>query len=181
MDYYLTTNSSLQLYSVFKKSGTNGNFIYYLHYMLYMFTPTLCAFSQPLFHVCADFAQHIGIDSSTRVCNTQRKVSKISDFNSIHLWLQESPKCEVQGVKVRWSWCPLHWASPPNPSVRKYVIEPMTHCCCVMRRSSVLNELFGLFPNQIQFWYHFITEHFQAIITMDCFFTKERSDYMSVP
>jgi hypothetical protein len=34
-----------------EKSGTNGNFIYYLHYMLYMFTPTLYAFSQPLYHV----------------------------------------------------------------------------------------------------------------------------------
>jgi hypothetical protein len=39
--------------------------IFYLHYMLYMFTPTLYAFSQPLYHVCADFAQHIGIDNST--------------------------------------------------------------------------------------------------------------------
>jgi hypothetical protein len=26
---------------------------------------------------------------------------------------------------VRWSWCPLHWASPPNPSMRKLVIEPI--------------------------------------------------------
>jgi hypothetical protein len=43
-------------------------FIYYLHYMLYMFTPTLYAFSQPLYHVCADFSQHI--DSSTTVCNS---------------------------------------------------------------------------------------------------------------
>jgi hypothetical protein len=41
---------------VSEKSGTNGNFIYYLHYMLYMFTPTLYAFSQPLYDVCADFA-----------------------------------------------------------------------------------------------------------------------------
>jgi hypothetical protein len=40
------------------KSGTNGNFIYYLHYMLYMFIPTLYAFSQLLYHVCADFAKH---------------------------------------------------------------------------------------------------------------------------
>jgi hypothetical protein len=45
----------------------NRIIIYYLHYMLYMFTPTLYAFSQPLHHVCADFAQHIGIDSSTTV------------------------------------------------------------------------------------------------------------------
>jgi hypothetical protein len=44
--------------------------IYYLHYMLYMFTPTLYVFSEPLYHVCADFAQHIGIDSSTGVCNS---------------------------------------------------------------------------------------------------------------
>jgi hypothetical protein len=57
---------------------------YYLHYMLYMFTPTLCAFSQPLYRVCADFAQHIGIDSSTTVCNSRHKVTKISDFNSTY-------------------------------------------------------------------------------------------------
>jgi hypothetical protein len=75
--------------------------IYYIHCMLYMFTPTLYAFSQPLYHVCADFAQHIGVDSSTTVCNSLAKVTKISDFNSIHLCLQESPKCKVQGVKVR--------------------------------------------------------------------------------
>jgi hypothetical protein len=54
-------------------------------YGLYMFTPTLYAFSQPLYHVCADFAQHIGIDRSTTVCISLPKVTKISDFNSIHL------------------------------------------------------------------------------------------------
>jgi hypothetical protein len=48
-----------------EKSETNGNFIYYLHYILYMFTPTLYTFSQPLCHVCADFVQHIGITSNT--------------------------------------------------------------------------------------------------------------------
>jgi hypothetical protein len=37
----------------------NGNFIYYLHYMLHMFTPTLCAFFKPLCHVCAGFALNI--------------------------------------------------------------------------------------------------------------------------
>jgi hypothetical protein len=66
------------------KSGTNGNVIYYLHYMLYVFTPALYAFSQPLYRVCADFAQHIGIDSSTTVYNPLPKVTKISDFNSKH-------------------------------------------------------------------------------------------------
>jgi hypothetical protein len=60
--------------------------IYCLHYMLYMFR-TLYAFSQPLYHVCADFAPHIGIDSSTTVYNSLPKVTKISDFNSIHLCL----------------------------------------------------------------------------------------------
>jgi hypothetical protein len=70
----------LLLYKVSEKSGTNGNCIYYLHYMLYMFTLTLCAFSQPLCNVCADFAQHIAIDSSTTVCNSLPKVPKISDF-----------------------------------------------------------------------------------------------------
>jgi hypothetical protein len=69
---------------VSEKSGTNVNFIYYLHYMLYKFTPTLYGFSQPLYHVCADFAEHIGIDSSTAGCNSLSKVTKISDFNSIH-------------------------------------------------------------------------------------------------
>jgi hypothetical protein len=59
--------------------------------MRYMLTPTLYAFSQTLCHVCADFAQHIGIDSSTTVCNSLPKVTKISDFNSIYLCLQESP------------------------------------------------------------------------------------------
>jgi hypothetical protein len=56
---------------------------YYLHYMLYMFTPTLYPFSQPLYHVCADFAQHIGIDSSTTVGNSLYEATNISDFNSI--------------------------------------------------------------------------------------------------
>jgi hypothetical protein len=51
--------------------------IYYLHYVLYMFTPTLYAFSQPLYHVSVDFDQHIGIDSSTTVCNSLPKVTKI--------------------------------------------------------------------------------------------------------
>jgi hypothetical protein len=69
--------------------------IYYLHYMLYMFIPTLYAFFQPLYHVCADFAQHIGIDSSTIISNSLPKVTKISDFNSIHLCLQEYPECKV--------------------------------------------------------------------------------------
>jgi hypothetical protein len=72
--------------------------IYYLQYMLYMFTPTLYAFSQPLNHVCADFAQHIGIDSSTTVCNSLPKGTKISDFNTIHLCFQESPKCKVSTI-----------------------------------------------------------------------------------
>jgi hypothetical protein len=48
-----------------EKSGTNGNFIYYLNCMLYMFNPTLYSFSRPLYHVCADFAQHIGVDNSS--------------------------------------------------------------------------------------------------------------------
>jgi hypothetical protein len=56
-----------------------------------MLTPTLYSFSQPLYHVYADFAQHIGIDGSTEICNFLLKVMKISDFNSIHRCLQESP------------------------------------------------------------------------------------------
>jgi hypothetical protein len=100
-------------------------FICRLYYRPYLFTPTLYAFSQPLYRVFADFAQHIGIDSSTTVCNSLPKVTKILNFNSIQLFLQESPKCKVQRVKVRWSWCQLHWASPPNPSMRKHVIEPI--------------------------------------------------------
>jgi hypothetical protein len=59
-------------------------FIIYLHYILCMFTPTLYAFYHLLYQVCADFAQHIGIDNSTTVCNSLPKVTTISDFNSIH-------------------------------------------------------------------------------------------------
>jgi hypothetical protein len=66
-------------------SGTNENFLYYLHYMLYMSTPTLYTFSQPLCHICAYFGQHIGTDNSTTVCNSLLKVTKTSDFNSIRL------------------------------------------------------------------------------------------------
>jgi hypothetical protein len=65
--------------------------IYYFYYMLCIFTPTIYAFSQLLYHVSADFAQHIGMDSSTTVCNSLPKVTKISDFNTIHRCLQESP------------------------------------------------------------------------------------------
>jgi hypothetical protein len=49
-----------------------------------MFTPTLYAFSQPLYHVCADFAQHIGINSSPSVCNSLPKVTEIANYNSLH-------------------------------------------------------------------------------------------------
>jgi hypothetical protein len=63
------------MYRMSEKSGTNRYFIYYLHYMLCMFTPTLYGFSQPLYHVCADFSQHIRIDSSTTVCNSLPKMT----------------------------------------------------------------------------------------------------------
>jgi hypothetical protein len=72
----------LYAYRISENSGSNGNFIYCLHYMLYMFTPTEYAFSRPLCHVCADFAQHIGMDSSTTFCNSLPKVTKISDFTA---------------------------------------------------------------------------------------------------
>jgi hypothetical protein len=75
-----------------EKSEANWNFIYYLHYMPYMFTPTLYAFSPLLYHVYADFAQYIGIDSSTTACNFLPQRTKILDFNIIHLCLQESQK-----------------------------------------------------------------------------------------
>jgi hypothetical protein len=88
------------VYRMSEKSETNGNSIYNLLFTLYgaytrIFIPTLCAFSQPPYHVCADFSQRIGIDSSTTVCNSLPKVTKISEFNSIHLFLQEFPKCKV--------------------------------------------------------------------------------------
>jgi hypothetical protein len=54
---------------------------FYLLFIIYI-TPTLYAFSQPLYHACADFAQHIGIDSSTTVCNSLPKVTEISDFTA---------------------------------------------------------------------------------------------------
>jgi hypothetical protein len=47
-------------------------------------SPRHYAFSKPLYHVCADFAQHIGIDSSKTAFHSLPKVTKISDFNSIH-------------------------------------------------------------------------------------------------
>jgi hypothetical protein len=62
-----------------------------------MFTPTLYASSEPLYHVLADSAQHVGMQSSTTVCHSLPKVTKVSDFHSIHLCLQESRKREVQG------------------------------------------------------------------------------------
>jgi hypothetical protein len=80
-----------------EKSGNNGNFSYYLlftSYALYVLPDTL-RISQPLYNFYADFAQNIGIDSSTAVCNSLPNVTKILDFNSIHLCLQESPKCQV--------------------------------------------------------------------------------------
>jgi hypothetical protein len=57
-------HSNRRNYRMSEKSGTNGN-------LVYMLTPTLDAFSQLLYHVCADFAQHIGIDSSTTFCNSR--------------------------------------------------------------------------------------------------------------
>jgi hypothetical protein len=80
----MTAATMTTMYRVSEKFGTNGNFIYYVHYMLYMFTPTLYAFSQPLYRVCADFAQHIEIDNSTTVCNSLPEVTNISNFNFIH-------------------------------------------------------------------------------------------------
>jgi hypothetical protein len=47
-------------------------------------SPRHYAFSQQLYDVCANFAQHIGMDGSKTVCNSLPKVTKISDFNSIH-------------------------------------------------------------------------------------------------
>jgi hypothetical protein len=76
-----------------EKSGTNANFIYYILftlYALYVHPDTLCIFSAALPCLCVDFAQHIGIDNSTTICNSLPKVTKISDFNSIHMCLQES-------------------------------------------------------------------------------------------
>jgi hypothetical protein len=52
--------------------------------MLYMFTLTLDALFQPLYHVFADFAEQIGKDSSITVCNSLPKVMKIANFNSTH-------------------------------------------------------------------------------------------------
>jgi hypothetical protein len=47
-----------------------------------MFTPTLYAFSQPLYHVCVDFSQNISIDSSTTDYNSLPKVTKISELTA---------------------------------------------------------------------------------------------------
>jgi hypothetical protein len=80
-----------------EKSGTNGNFIYYLLFTLcalYVHPDTLRILSAALPCLCG-FAQQIGIDSSTTVYNSLPKVTKISDFNNIHLCFQESSKCKV--------------------------------------------------------------------------------------
>jgi hypothetical protein len=42
-----------------EKSGTNGNFIFYI--ICSICSPRHYEFSQPLYHVCADIAQHTGI------------------------------------------------------------------------------------------------------------------------
>jgi hypothetical protein len=59
---------------------------YYLLFTLYaLYVPrdTLRIFSAAL-PCFSDFAQHIWIDSNTTVRNSLPKVTKISDFNSIH-------------------------------------------------------------------------------------------------
>jgi hypothetical protein len=52
--------------------------------MLYMFTRHSTHYE---YNACADFAQYIGMDSSITVCDSLLNVG-ISDFNSIHLFLQ---------------------------------------------------------------------------------------------
>jgi hypothetical protein len=59
--------------------------------MLCMFTPKLYALSQPLYHVCADFCKNIGMDNGTAVCISLPEVTKVSDFNSIHLRAFRNP------------------------------------------------------------------------------------------
>jgi hypothetical protein len=52
--------------------------------------------SQLLFYIYADFAQHTVMEKgATAVAG----VTKFSDFNSIHLCLQDSPKCQAHVVK----------------------------------------------------------------------------------
>jgi hypothetical protein len=79
-------------------------------------------FSRPHCHVCADFVQHIGMSNSTTTPNSLPKATKVSDFNSKYLCLHESSEWNIQIVKVMWSWCPLHWASPCNLWKTKYIL-----------------------------------------------------------
>jgi hypothetical protein len=92
-------------YRMSEKSGTNGVDTTYanshLQYVLHLSTVTLHTFSQVMYHVYLDSSQHIGMDSSTSLGSYLPKMTKISDFNSIHPCLQESPECKVQQVKVR--------------------------------------------------------------------------------
>jgi hypothetical protein len=41
------------------------------------------------------------MDSSATVCNTLPKVKMASDFNNIHLCIQESSEYKIQDIKVR--------------------------------------------------------------------------------
>jgi hypothetical protein len=82
------------MYRVSEKSGTNGNFIYYLLftlYALYVHPDALRIFSAA-FPCWCGFCSTYWDRQHTTVCNSLPKVTKISDFNSIHLCLQETPK-----------------------------------------------------------------------------------------
>jgi hypothetical protein len=61
------------------------------------------AYCQPLHLLTPAFAQHIGMDSITTVCNSLLKVTKIPGFNVASLSLQEPLKMQsaVVGVRVR--------------------------------------------------------------------------------
>jgi hypothetical protein len=94
---YVNTNTNNMKHSTgVRKVRTEWeSYLLFIIYIIFSIcSPRHYAFSKPLYHVCADFAQHIRIDSSTTVCYSLPKVTKISHFNSIHLCLQESPKCK---------------------------------------------------------------------------------------
>jgi hypothetical protein len=83
-----------------------------------MFIPILYAFSQPLYHICSNFSQHIGIDSSTAVCNSLPKVTKISDFNSIQLYSRgNSPRYPLE----------MRLGGPQNRSGRRRAEKILGH------------------------------------------------------
>jgi hypothetical protein len=77
-------------YRVTEKHGAKGNFIYFLHYVLYMLVPPFYSLSQPLYRVWVHNVHHIGTDSSTAAGHALPEMM-VPDFNSTHLCASRIP------------------------------------------------------------------------------------------